>query len=151
MPEEYSLMPRIIRSIIDYGSALWDSASANTLKPLVSWHKRALKPNLLKTTALAISDENSLSIPSLKERLNYNDDVLMLKIMSGKDPLSFTAKLSLKPIETFWKAQYTPIPRIDLFKSGVVYSDSVLWNSLLDFLRLPSSTELIGWLVVTAR
>ena len=38
-----------IQSIIDYGSTLWDSASANTLKPLVSLHKRALKA-VLKTT-----------------------------------------------------------------------------------------------------
>ena len=32
-----------IQSIIDYGSTLWDLANANTLKSLVSLHKRALK------------------------------------------------------------------------------------------------------------
>ena len=37
-----------IQSITDYGSTLWDSASANTLKPLVSLHERALKAILLK-------------------------------------------------------------------------------------------------------
>ena len=37
-----------IQSIIDYGSTLSDSANANTLKPLVSLHKRALKAILLK-------------------------------------------------------------------------------------------------------
>ena len=36
-----------IQRIIDYASTLWNSASANTLKPLVSIHKRALKLTLL--------------------------------------------------------------------------------------------------------
>ena len=37
-----------IQSIIDYGSTMWNSASAKALKPLVSLHKRALKAILLK-------------------------------------------------------------------------------------------------------
>jgi len=56
-----------IQSILDYGSKLWDTASANTLQPLVSLHKRALKAILLKTTTLAISDYNVLSIFLLKD------------------------------------------------------------------------------------
>ena len=40
-----------VQSSIDYGSTLWDSASANTLETLVSLHKRALKAILLKTTS----------------------------------------------------------------------------------------------------
>ena len=49
-----------------------------------------------------------------------------------------------------------PVPRIDLFRSSLVYSASVQWNSLPDSLGLPSSSEtlksryvihyaLIGW------
>ena len=56
------------------------SASANTLKPLVSLHKTALKTILLKTTTLAISDYNFLSLLPLKEILNKG--VLIHKIMS---------------------------------------------------------------------
>ena len=52
--------------------------------PLVSLQKRALKVILLKTTNLAISDYNFLSILPLKQRLNYNKGVLIHKIMSGK-------------------------------------------------------------------
>ena len=113
-----------IQSIIDYGSTLWDSASANTLKPLVSLHKRALKAILLNTT-LAISDYNFLSILPLKERLNYNKGVLIHKIMSGKVPPSLTAKLSLNQSRHSEKLN-KPIPRIDLSKSSLVYSGSVL-------------------------
>ena len=41
-----------IQSLIDYGSTLWDSASQNTLKPLHSLHRRALKLILLKQSSL---------------------------------------------------------------------------------------------------
>ena len=126
-----------IQSIIDYGSTLWDSARANTLKPLVSLHKTALKANLLKKhTTLAISDYNFSVILPLKERLNYNKGVLIHKIMSGKVPPSLRAKFSLNQSRHPEKLNI-PIPRIDLFKSSLVYSGSVLWNSLPDSLRLP--------------
>ena len=115
-----------------------DSASENTLKPLVSLHKRALKAILLKNTILATSDYNVLSILPLKERLK---GVLMHKIMSEKVPSSLTAKFYLNQSRHSGKLNI-PIPRIDLFKSSLVYSGSVLWNALdPDSLRLPPSTE----------
>ena len=125
-----------IQSIIDFGSTLWDSASANTLKPLVSLHKTALKAILLETTTLAISDYNFLSTLPLKERLNYSKGVLIHKIMSGKVPPSLRAKFSLNQSRHSGKLNI-PIPRIDLFKSSLVYSGGVLWNALPDSLRLP--------------
>ena len=70
-----------IQSIIDYGSTPWDSASSNTLKPLVTLHKRALKAILLKPTTLAISDYTFLSILPLKGRFNYNKGALMHKVL----------------------------------------------------------------------
>ena len=51
-----------IQPIIDYASTLWDSASANTLKPLVSIHKRALKLTLLKSTSLTAHDYKLLDV-----------------------------------------------------------------------------------------
>ena len=71
-------------SIIDYGSTLWDSASANTPTPLVSLHKRTLKAILLKNTTLAISDYNFRSILPLKERLSYNKGDLYTKLCPEK-------------------------------------------------------------------
>ena len=59
-----------------------------------SLHKRAIKA-ILKTTTLAISDYSFLSILPLKERLNYNNGVLVHKIMSGKAPPSLTDTFSL--------------------------------------------------------
>ena len=98
-----------IQSIIDYGSTPWDSASANTLKPLVSLHKRALNAILVKNTTLAISDNNLLSIVPLKERLNYNKGVLIHKIMSGKVPPSLTANFPLNQSRQSGKLNI-PIP-----------------------------------------
>ena len=117
----------VIQSIIDYGSTPWDSASSNTLKPLVILHKRALKAILLKPTTLAISDYTFLSILPLKGKFNYNKGALMHKVLRQN---------FLKPITAFWKAQYNNISvhRIDLFKSSLAYSGSFFlffFNSLL--------------------
>ena len=99
---------------------------------MVSLYKKALKAILLKTTTLAILDYHILSILPLNERLNYNKGVFMLhKIMSGQVPPSLTAKFSLNQSRNSGKFNI-PIPRIDLFKSSLVYSGSVLWNSLPD-------------------
>ena len=138
MPENYLFMP-IFNTLLTTDRH-WDSASANTLKPSVSLHKRAPKAILLKTTTLAISDNNFLFSPPLKKWLNYNKGVLIHKIMSGKVPPSLMAKCSLNQSRHSGKLNI-PIPRIDLFKSSLVYSGSVLWNSLPDSVRLLSSTE----------
>ena len=73
-----------IQPIIDYGSTLWDSASANTLIPLVSLHKRALKEILLTTTTLAISDYNVLSIFPSKKGLTTTREFLYTKLCQEK-------------------------------------------------------------------
>ena len=53
-----------VRINLSLSLSLWDSASANTLKPLVI----VFKAILLKTTTPAISDYNILTILPLKER-----------------------------------------------------------------------------------
>ena len=70
-----------IQSIIDYGSTLWDSARANTLKPLVSLHKKALKA-ILKSTTRAVSDYNFLSILPLKGSSDTQNYVLKSPTLS---------------------------------------------------------------------
>ena len=75
-----------IKSNIDYGLTLWDSASTKSPKPWVSLHKIVLKAILIKNTTPVISGCNFLAILSLKERLNYSKGVQIHKIMSGKVP-----------------------------------------------------------------
>ena len=126
-----------------------DTVGLSKCKLLVSLHKRALKAILLKTTTLTISDYNFLFVLPLKERFNYN---------KRQVAPSLTANFSLNQSRHSGKL-YIPVPRTDFFKSSRVYSGSVLWNSLPDSLRLPSSTEtfksrhmsyVMRWLVAPA-
>ena len=72
-----------IQPIIDYASKLWDSASANTSKLLVSIHKRALKLTLLKSTSLTAHDYKLLDVLPLKLKLEFNKGIVMHKLVSG--------------------------------------------------------------------
>ena len=72
-----------IQPIIDYASTLWDSASANTLKPLVNIHKQALKLTLLKSTSLTAHDYKLLDVLLLKLKLEFNKGIIIHKIVSG--------------------------------------------------------------------
>jgi len=118
-----------IQSITDYESTLLDLASANAPKPSVSLHKRSSAlGTFAQNHTLAISVYSFLSSLPLKERLDYSKGVkrvLMHKIVSGKVTPYLTAKCSLKQSEYCGKLN-VPIPRTDLFKSGLVYSVSVL-------------------------
>ena len=116
-----------IQSLIDYGSTLWDSASKNSLKPLHSLYKRALKLILKKQSSLEQNDYNLLNI--LPYRLKYNKGIYMQKIMAGNAPPSLTR---LFPINSSRKQNKINIPRrrIDLFKSSLTFSGASLWSSL---------------------
>ena len=83
-----------IQPIIDYALTLWDSASAGTLKPLVSIHKRALKLTLLKSTSLTAHDYKHLDVLPLKLKFNKGIINVMHKIVPG--PYSGYAPSDLK-------------------------------------------------------
>ena len=129
-----------IQSVIDYASTLWDSASENSFKPLIRLHKRALKVVLLKKTTLSELDYMNLGILPLKARLSYNKGTLMHKIIHGCVPQTIFSKFTLKTSRQLMRLNM-PLPRIDLFKSSLVYSGSSLWNTLPTILRQTSSTN----------
>ena len=116
-----------IHPIIDYASTLWDSASANTLKPLVSIHKRALKVTLLKSTSLTAHDYKLLDVLPLK--LKFNKGIIMHKIVSGYAPSNL--KLSFHSSQNRHSHKLVvPRPRLDLFKCSLMYSGGNLGNNL---------------------
>ena len=117
-----------IQSAIDYASTLWDSASGNAMQPLVRVHRRAIKAVLMKPQ-INLIDYKTIRILPLNERLNYNKGVLMCKILAGKSPHNITQSFSLNTSRTSVKLN-TPIPRLDLYKTSLRYSGSVLWNNL---------------------
>ena len=124
-----------IQSSIDYASTIWDSASANALKPLQSLHKRALKLVLLTKLSLSSSHYTQLNILPLNLRLEYNKGIMMHKIMTGHAPEILSSKFILNSSRNTNKL-CVPIPRIDMFKSSLSYSGCIIWNSLPDSIKL---------------
>ena len=129
-----------IQSGIDYASTLWDSASDSLKKPLKSLHRRAIKIVLLKRTSLTDKDYKAAQILPLSSRLLSNKGRFVHKILSGRAPMYLSTKLFInQSSRNSSRKLNVPIPRIDLFKSSLVYSGPVLWNSLPSKLRLPVS------------
>ena len=129
-----------IQSGIDYASTLWDSANDSLKKPLKSLHRRAIKIVLLKRTSLTDKDYKAAQILPLSSRLMSNKGRFVHKILSGRAPMYLSTKLFInQSSRNSSRKLNVPIPRIDLFKSSLVYSGPVLWNSLPSKLRLPVS------------
>ena len=123
-----------IQSIIDYASTLWDNASANILKPLISLHKRALKVIINKSNSLTTLDYKELNILPLRLKLTYNKGIMMHKIMMGCAPPNLCTNFPINKASNS-KSIRIPRPRIDLFKSSLTYSGGTLWNTLPAFLK----------------
>ena len=118
-----------IQSVIDYASTLYDSSNPHTMKPLLRMHKRAVKLVLGKSSTLRPVDYSSLDILPLRDKFLYNKGITMYKIMNGLFPPSISAKFR-KNQSRFTDNICIPKPRIDLFKTSLIYSGSCLWNSL---------------------
>ena len=139
MPEKCFFQAHI-QSGIDYASTLWDSASDSLQKPLKSLHRRAIKIVLLKRTSLTDKDYKAAQILPLSSRLMSNKARFVHKIVSGRAPIYLSTKLLInQSSRNSSRKLNVPIPRIDLFKSSLVYSGPALWNSLPSELRLPVS------------
>ena len=118
-----------ILSCIRYCSTLFHSASENATKPVVRIYKGAIKAVLLKSSSLTTSDYKDLDIFPLKLTFARNKLILMQKIALGKVPLALQSEFQ-RCIRQHGKLQ-VPIPRtLDLFKSSLRYSGSILWNAL---------------------
>lgn len=129
-----------IQSLIDYASTIWDGASANTLKPLMSLHRRSLKLILHKSTTLTNHDYKSLQILPLPLKLCYNKGIFMHKIMTDLAPPALKANFPMTSTREFPKIHIL-LPRIDLFKTSLLYSGGTLWNSLPNSVKSKSSSD----------
>ena len=126
-----------IQPIIDYASTLWSSAGTNTLKPLASIHKRAVKLTLLKSTSLAAHGYKVLDVLPLKLKLEFNKDTIMRK---SNWLCTLNSKIQLHSIQNRYSHKLiVPRPRLYLFKCSFMYSGGNLWNNLP--LRIKILTE----------
>ena len=76
----------------------------------------------------------------LSSRLMCNKVRFVHKVVSGRAPIYLSTKLLInQSSRNSSRKLNVPIPRINLFKSSLVYSGPALWNSLPSELRLPVS------------
>ena len=123
-----------IQPDIDYALTCWDLASKNCLKRLQSLYRRSLKIILLQSTSLQNTDYKKLNILPFDLRCRFNKAVFMYKIMNDHTPSYLCENFLLRNVRGKSNIM-TPHPRTDLFKSSLVYSGSVLWNEMPDFLK----------------
>ena len=96
-----------------------------------SLYRRAIRIILLKRTSLTNEDYKNTTLLALKARLMCNKARFMHKIISGKAPAYLSEKMSINHYSRNCSRKFNvPTPRLDLFKSSLMYSGSVLWNSL---------------------
>ena len=100
-------------------------------KHFKSLHRRAIKVVLLKRTSLTDKDYKVAQILPLSSRLTSNKARFVHTILSGRAPMYLSTKLLInQSSRNSSRKLNVPIPRIDLFKSSLVYSGPVLWNSV---------------------
>ena len=127
-----------VESYINYASTIWDSASENIMKPLLSLHRRALRLVLNKPFKLTASDYTAVDTLPLKFKLKYNKAVFMFKILSGCAPSILTNNFIVNDHRHTHKL-ILPLPRVDIFKSSLSYSGGFLWNSISTTLNVHTS------------
>ena len=99
------------------------------MKPLTRIHKRAVKAILLKSSTLLPHDYKSLNILPLSQKLKHNKAVLMYRVHHDLVPQTLSARFKENP-SRYSQNLIVPKPRIDLFKTSLIYSGGSLWNSL---------------------
>ena len=123
-----------IQSLFDYVSTIFDTCSANTIRPLRSIHRRAIKIVRLASSSLTPQDYIDLNILPLSLKLQLNKSVFMYKIMNGLAPPSLTSKFQVNS-SRYSDNILIPKPRVDIFKTSLLYSGGTLWNSMPKFIK----------------
>ena len=127
-----------IKSDIDYVSTCWDMASQNSLKPLNSIYRRALKLILLKSSSLLPNDYKKLDILPLPLKCKYNKAVFMYKIMNKLTPV-YLYEMFPSNVIRGKKIIRIPKPRTNLFMTSLTYSGTKLWNAIPPCLKMKPS------------
>ena len=119
-----------IMSHLNYSSTVWDGCCKDSFNKINRIHRRAAK---IISPIQHISTEmkmNNLEILPLSEHLKYNKAILVHKIYHSKTPLYLKHLLRKAPERYNSLNLIPPLPRIDLFKSSLCFSGSLIWNNL---------------------
>ena len=119
-----------ILSHLNYSSTVWDGCCKDSFNKINRIHRRAAK---IISPIQHISTEmkmKNLEILPLSEHLKYNKAILVHKIYHSKTPLYLKHLLRKAPERYNSLNLIPPLPRIDLFKSSLSFSGSLIWNNL---------------------
>ena len=130
-----------IMSHLNYSSTIWDNCCNDSFKHINSIYRRAVKTiSPLENTTTEMKMKN-LKILPLSEKLKHNKAILVHKIYYNKTP-DYLNKLIVKAPTRYQSLNLLPpIPRIDLYKTSLSYSGSLIWNSLPTDLKVNMSTR----------
>ena len=130
-----------IMSHLNYASTIWDGCSQDTFNSINRQHRRAIK---LISTINNTTTENkmqNLNILPLSVHLQYNKATLMHKIYHDKAPYYLNQLLKKTTLRYGSMNLVPPLPRIDIEKTSLAYSGSVVWNDLPDHFKINMSTK----------
>ena len=130
-----------ILSHINYASTLWDSCAQVNLKRLNSLYRRASKLSITDNSLSTDEKMKILDILPLHTHLKFNKCVFMKKIIDGQVP-SYLSHLFQRSLSKNYLNLLLPQPRIDLFKTSLVYSGTVLWNALPENIKCVKSLSM---------
>ena len=124
-----------IKSHIDYASTVWDGSSDVHLQRLDSLHRRAAKLILPNPNLSTDQKLQELKLLPLRQHFCFNKGSVMFKISNDALPdyLCELFSKSKSRYSTHRQRFIVPKPRIDIYKTSLSFSGSVLWN------KLPSS------------
>ena len=128
-------------SHVNYASTIWDGCSEAAFINLNRQHRRAVKLiSPLQNTTTEHKLKN-LNILPLAEHMKYNKATLIHKIYHNKTP-AYLNQFFTKSTNRYGSMNLVPpLPRIDIVKTSLFYSGSVVWNDLPDKLKLNMSTN----------
>ena len=122
-----------VKSHVDYASTVWDGSSEANLKRLNSLHRRAAK--LLSSEPQLSTDQKlkRLKMLPLSRQLQFNKGVFMYNVHKQSSPHYIKELFTLEQSSSRTRSGpvfKVPRPRIDLYKTSLLFSGSSLWNSL---------------------
>ena len=130
-----------IMSHVNYASTIWDGCSQDTFKKLNALRRRAVKQ--INSCQITATDKKlkKLNILPLKKQLDLNKIILIHKIYNNRTPTYLNEIITKASSRYNSKKLIVPHPKLDLFKTSLSFSGSILWNSLPNDLKCITSVK----------
>ena len=128
-----------IMSYLTYSSTVWDGCSENIFKQLNSIHRRAVK-HLINNQSLNTDEKlKALNILPLRKHLELKKLLMIHKIYYSQAPQYLTNIITKASTRYHSKNVIIPKTNMDLYKSSLSFSGSILWNRLPNRIKTISS------------